>query len=1446
MYDKIYNLLKPIISTFLMLTLALSLWPTSFAQAASITITAPTSGTCLQINQIYNVTWQGSGYTHIALYLTNATATAPNFGSWEGHTPDNATNYEIVVQNYYTPGQYLLWVEGHSSTDQVVTRQSVPVSVATSCGATSADTQPPTVPTGLVGTALSTTSVKLDWTASTDNSGSVRYIIYTGSNAYQIVNQNSFTDLYLTANTNYTYSIVAIDNAGNRSAYSSPVTVKTLSNTADTTPPTQPGTPTGVALSPSDIKIYWGASTDNSGTVGYKVMRGNVVAGTTSLLYFTDSNLSADTNYSYTVIAVDPSGNSSSPSSPITIKTQPPTSTTPTGGDTTPPTPPTGLAYTQLSTTSAKITWTAGTDNVGVTGYKVYQGTTYLGLTSNTYYTVSNLVAGTASNFSVQSMDAVGNVSINSTALTITLTGGTINTTAPAAPSGLVATLVNGTTGVVKLTWKDNSNNETKFDIYHKGPSSTSATLTFLNSVPVNILEYTHSGASSGVNQYYVVACISDVCSAPTLTVSITVPPAGDTTPPLVSGVNSSLQSATEAYVSWTANETSTGKVAYGTVTGQLSLFGATPCPTSPISTTNFCIKLSGLESSKTYFYRVVATDTAGNNGYSQEASFTTPAGTVAPTIPVTPTGVTAQIDTAGTSVNIFWQDNSNNETQFKISRRNQGTTTWTQIGSVGYNTERFTNTAVSAGSYEYSVSACNTVGCSALALSPVVNLAVPQSVLHKLYGSVKLSGTSVTDGIVDADNGNGLLVSVPVGSGGVYELNLPPGTYAVSARPTANSNWLRSSPITVTLTGATATQNFKDISVAAVSQTLTVTLKDNKGLAVSVAGVVIIGGECGQVSNTSTSLSKPVDASGQAVFSLPDGSYCVKAGAPVTSNLQNPLPKTVVISIGQNKSETFTFLPIVSSGAFTGEVVYQDGSIAGDAYISAASDTGVVIQNRTDSVGKFSLPLISGNWKVSAKKLKDNVGYASTEFSFAFPATANTKLVLVSIASVPPQVTQTGSSTSSVVVTATDGAAVTLPASSVSTSGSLNLNIKPTLDTPIPPTEKIASKTGYEITLTDSSGQNISTLNKEAEILIPYDEAYLAANNLTPEKVQPRFWDTKTGIWTPVTAFTVDKTRKVYVIKISHFTLFALVSAADTTPPAVPTSVAITSSTGSGVKLTWVDPKADFHHSKIYRSDKSTDNGSIIAALVTGGAYTDTTATNGATYYYRVQSVDASGNESSLSNAASTKVGSSELIPPPVGGSHDVGTNIKDTSGTIYMISNDGSKRPYTSAGAFLSYGFNNFKDVVEVNSADLTLRTGDFIPPQDGKIICSDRGEDKGTCYLITGGRKAGFTSSTVFTKLGFSFKRSSSGDVSWMASYSNIDDAAKAHRPGVLVNDKGTIFMMGWERRIGFPSMDVFNSWGYNLLDVVPANAADKSAVQSGVVPGRNPGELSPVIN
>lgn len=191
----------------------------------------------------------------------------------------------------------------------------------------------------------------------------------------------------------------------------------------------------------------------------------------------------------------------------------------------------------------------------------------------------------------------------------------------------------------------------------------------------------------------------------------------------------------------------------------------------------------------------------------------------------------------------------------------------------------------------------------------------------------------------------------------------------------------------------------------------------------------------------------------------------------------------------------------------------------------------------------------------------------------------------------------------------------------------------------------------------------------------------------------------------------------------------------------------------------------------------------------------------------------------------------------------HAAGTNVKSSDGTIWMVMPDNTRRAYTSAGAFLSYGFNSFSSVVDANAEDLALPAGSFIPPQDGKVICSDRGADKGTCYLITQGMKAGFTSAAVFTGLGFSFSRATYGDVSWMGSTSNIDNTTSPHGPGVLINNGGTVQLRGTSGNLGIPDLATFNSWGYSFADVVPSNAADRAMTQTGVMAARVAGQLSP---
>lgn len=192
----------------------------------------------------------------------------------------------------------------------------------------------------------------------------------------------------------------------------------------------------------------------------------------------------------------------------------------------------------------------------------------------------------------------------------------------------------------------------------------------------------------------------------------------------------------------------------------------------------------------------------------------------------------------------------------------------------------------------------------------------------------------------------------------------------------------------------------------------------------------------------------------------------------------------------------------------------------------------------------------------------------------------------------------------------------------------------------------------------------------------------------------------------------------------------------------------------------------------------------------------------------------------------------------------HPEGTNV-NKSGTVGMIIG-GQFRPYTSAGAFLSYGFNSWASVVAASAEDLALPTGEFIPPQDGTVFCATetKGSDvKGECSLVTAGTKAAFTSASVFSGLGFSFSRAQYGDSSFLSKSANVDNTTAAHRTGVLVNNNGTVQLVGASGLLGIPDLATFNSWGYSFANVVPANAADKAMSQTGVMAARMSGQLSP---
>ncbi len=108
------------------------------------------------------------------------------------------------------------------------------------------------------------------------------------------------------------------------------------------------------------------------------------------------------------------------------------TTVTVTAPDTTKPSKPAGLTATAGSSSQINLSWTASTDNVGVTGYRIYRGGTQVGTSTSTSYSDSGLAASTAYSYTVAAYDAAGNVSDQSTAASATTPAATSTGPEPA------------------------------------------------------------------------------------------------------------------------------------------------------------------------------------------------------------------------------------------------------------------------------------------------------------------------------------------------------------------------------------------------------------------------------------------------------------------------------------------------------------------------------------------------------------------------------------------------------------------------------------------------------------------------------------------------------------------------------------------------------------------------------------------------------------------------------------------------------------------------------------------------------------------------------------------------------------------------------------------------------------------------------------------------------
>jgi hypothetical protein len=218
----------------------------------------------------------------------------------------------------------------------------------------------------------------------------------------------------------------------------------TASAARDRTPPS---TPTGlrvVSVTEDSITIAWNKSTDNSGKIHAYIAGGIYHPGTSTTKTF--GFLVPNWTVTYRVQAMDPSGNTSALSEPLTVTTLP---------DTTAPTTPGNLRVTGTGISTVSLAWDRSSDRwtfryeVLLNGQVVSSvAHPYIGTPSTT---LRKIPPGTHT-FQVRARDFAGNVSGQSNPATVTLAGNG-DSTPPTAPTNLTVEDLDDNCGSLILRW---------------------------------------------------------------------------------------------------------------------------------------------------------------------------------------------------------------------------------------------------------------------------------------------------------------------------------------------------------------------------------------------------------------------------------------------------------------------------------------------------------------------------------------------------------------------------------------------------------------------------------------------------------------------------------------------------------------------------------------------------------------------------------------------------------------------------------------------------------------------------------------------------------------------------------------------------------------------------------------------------------------------------------
>lgn len=238
---------------------------------------------------------------------------------------------------------------------------------STAVSAAARDRKSPTTPGNLRVTGTTAYSASLAWSPSTDDSGVFSYVIVASNGYSQTAPQTATSATFsagLVSRQTYSFYIVAVDAAGNRSKNSNTVSA-TLPT--DTTPPAKPVI-SATEVGPTHVRLAW-SSTDEDPLIGYQLFfNGSPVWWAGRDTTYTFYGLAPETTYSFSVQARDHAGLWSPISDPAVVTTSPSDP-----NDDAPPTMPAGLTGFAVDTREVWLSWGAATDNVSPQEFLRYE-----------------------------------------------------------------------------------------------------------------------------------------------------------------------------------------------------------------------------------------------------------------------------------------------------------------------------------------------------------------------------------------------------------------------------------------------------------------------------------------------------------------------------------------------------------------------------------------------------------------------------------------------------------------------------------------------------------------------------------------------------------------------------------------------------------------------------------------------------------------------------------------------------------------------------------------------------------------------------------------------------------------------------------------------------------------------------------------------------------------